>query len=242
MISSNLKNLIVDKEQTLLKALEVRERLSYILSNRNGLCLFAEAFYFIRYNFYKLNFIVGAKCPPHEKYWSGLTKNLLEELGGGQALTHNQLYRQFLWESSNRNEDELTQPKFTVIFDNMWGQYCSASSYKEGLLAIGLYEALDNPDYQLLYSVIKGTGISRNGLEFFRVHAQASHFEIFEDIICEIEGENPNPEFIEGAINFVINSQQFMWSGILSWLETSLNLDQDLKTKICHQNISNRSH
>ena len=222
MIPSNLMSHIAEKEAALLYELCVKERLSEIVSSKIGLSAFAQEFYYIRYDFCRLNFIIGAKCPPHEKYWSGLTKNLLEELGGGRGATHNQLYREFLWESSQKNESELKPPKYAIEFSNKWEEYCRNKHYSEGLLAIGMYEALDNPDYDLLYEVVKQTGISDKGLKFFLVHAKAEHYEIFEEIIEEIQINEDDASRVKGVADFVIDTQRFMWVNLLNSLEKSL--------------------
>ncbi len=222
MIPSNLKSIIVSKEVALLDDLCVRERLLEITSNKAGLRAFAQEFYFIRYDFCKLNFIVGAKCPPHEKYWCGLTKNLLEELGGGRGATHNQLYRDFLWESCKKKEQELKPKKYAIDFSKKWEGYCREQHYSEGLLAIGMYEALDNPDYDLLYEVIKESGVSDKGLKFFLVHAKAEHYEMFEEMIDEIQMSESDAGRVERVADFVIDTQRFMWENLLNSLEINL--------------------
>lgn len=227
MISSDIKSKIVNEELTLLEELNVSSRLETILSSQEGLKLFAEVFYFIRYDFCKLNFIVGSKCPPHEKYWSGLTENLLEELGGGKYPTHNQLYRDFLFEVGHEKESELTPPDFTEHFNNQWENYCTNKTYQEGLAAIGLYEALDIPDYKLLYKAVKNTGLSGHALLFFSVHAKAEHFEMFSDVLEEVEADNN--ALVNSSIRFVIETQRFMWSNLLLFLEKSLHKSSELE-------------
>jgi len=224
MICPTLKNRVAQKEVQLLSELRVEERLTSIMRVPGGMGLFSEVFYFIRYDFCRLNFIVGAKCPPHEMYWSGLVKNLLEELGGGRFKTHNELYREFLFETTGKTEGMLSQPAFAEEFNRHWEDYCLKSSYKHGLLAIGLYEVLDNPDYQLLFSCVKSGNLSAEGAKFFVVHAQAEHYEIFEDIIEEIDKGEGTEDIVEEALEFVIDTQQFMWSSLLSWLEKNLTI------------------
>lgn len=224
MIGKSLKDRVVEMESQVLADLDVEKRLQKVVGTTEGMSLFAEAFYFIRYDFCKLNFIVGAKCPPHEKYWSGLVKNLLEELGGGMFKTHNQLYRDFLLETTGKKENMLAQPKFAQDFNEMWELYCKQNSYKHGLLAIGLYEALDNPDYQLLYTCVKYANVSDLGSKFFVVHANADHYEMFEDIIEEIDEGEDTKKLEEEVLCFVIETQKYMWESLLEWLEKNLTI------------------
>ena len=228
MALNNFEADIVNKELLLLQQLDVEKRFKKIVSDKYGLGLFAKEFYFLRCNFYKLNFIVGAKCPPHEKYWSGLTENLVEELGGEFKITHNQLYRDFLWEAAELKEEDLvTPPHYTITFNGSWEGYCIERDFEEGLLAIGLYEALDVPDYELMERALRATtNLSEKGLRFFTVHAKAQHYSMFENIIDEIQDREGKTDLVAQATNFVIKTQRFMWTNLLQNLEQRLASDR----------------
>jgi hypothetical protein len=219
MTDKSVKHIAVEAELSLFAELNIHHRLEFILSSKAGLAKFAEGFYFVRYGFYRTNFIVGSRCPPHEQYWAGLTKNLLEELGGGITSPHNQLYRIFLREAANKEENELREPDFAKEFNHRWETYCQTVPVTEALVAIGVYEALDNPDYDLFFQLMKDIGLNESALEFFAVHAKAHHYEIFEDIVFKVSASEQSGETAKAAIAFVIETQKYMWKNLLSWLE-----------------------
>ena len=218
-MEQNLASRIVDIESRSLSELGVLDRLMQITRSETGLKLFAESFYFIRSDFCRINFIVGAKCPPHEKYWSGLVRNLVEELGGTGSDTHNELYRYFLMEAAGVGEDFLVSPKFCADFNCSWETFCRESPYELGLLALGFYEALDQVDYQMLQTCVRASGVSSRGARFFEVHAQAEHYQLFGVAIDGVLRTEFGRALAEKAISFVAMTQRKMWGDLLEWLE-----------------------
>lgn len=206
-------------EEELIASLRIYERLVCTVAKPGGLREFALSFYFIRYGFYRLNFIVGARAGPHEVLWSGLVYNLMEELGAGKGPTHNQLYRDFMQELGVPSEDKLVQPEFAKQFNERWETYCSTAAFDEALASLGLYEILDQPDYAMLLGVVKACEVSRKAQEFYRVHAVAEHFDLFEEVMREISSKPEGSIAIARAADFVISNQRMMWSGLLSHLE-----------------------
>jgi hypothetical protein len=214
-----LKSRITRREIAILDALRVETRLRKVVSSSSGVRAFISAFYFIRYRFYKLNFIVGARCPPHESFWSGLALNLMEELGGRLGPTHNQLYRDVLMEVDIENEESLPEPEFAHIFNEEWEKYCMFAPLKQALIAIAIYEILDNPDYQTLLSVIKSSDVGPNAHTFFHVHAHAQHFKLFESLVLKLCVGREDAKLFRDAEAFVLGRQRVMWCELLNYLE-----------------------
>lgn len=217
--SEDVARIALNDERLLLERLDVKRKLERIVSSPRGCAAFATNFYFVRYNFYKLNFIIGSRSSPDENYWSGLVHNLYEELGGVHGKSHNELYREFLREVGVSSELDLTEPAFAVTFNRNWEDHCITAPFIEALTAIAIYELLDQPDYKLLLDVMQGAGISQNGLRFFQVHACAQHFELFEETVVRLLTNEDQQIAISRACSFVNSSQKQMWSGLLAQLE-----------------------
>lgn len=215
MNTANLKEIVLQAEQKALHDLYVKEELQVLFEIKDNIVKFAEKFYFIRYNFYKINFIAGSRCPSNEIYWRGLVHNLMEELGGIETQTHNQLYRNFLQSLQIDNEEELTPTSFSIEFNKKWEDYCFNAPIDEVLAAIGVYEILDIPDYKLLLDLIETSSQGKKiDLLFFKVHSEAEHFEMFEDFISRMIKDG-KLNTVNKAIDFVIETQKFMWEGLL---------------------------
>lgn len=208
-------------EVRILKDHDVESVLTRQLSTPNGLERFGVGFYFIRVHFVKINFIIGARCPTHELYWGGLAHNLMEELGGDSGPSHNELYRWFLSDAGIADENSLTRPDFAASFDKKWEDYARNAPLEDALGAIAVYEIFDNPDYQMLLSVMSRAGISHRGLIFFKVHARAAHFELFEDYFRHVSKQPEGIKALERARDFVLDTQREMWSGLLDYLDSN---------------------
>ena len=219
----SLVKTILTEEETILRELELESRLSKLTSTAEGLRKFAEYFYFIRYDFCRLNFIVGERCCHNEFLWSGLAKNLIEELGGKNGISHNQLYRNFLTCAGIASEQELKEPDFAARFNQSWETFCRTSSVAEALSAIAIYEIFDKPDYKLLLNVMKNAGIPKQGLIFFQVHSAAEHFEMFEDIISWLMIQDGGEKAFINGRNFVFETQKRMWLDLLESLSNKLS-------------------
>ncbi|MEL6159893.1 MAG: iron-containing redox enzyme family protein [Cyanobacteria bacterium J06627_32] len=209
---------IATKEKTVLKELALQERLKEAVATENGIIKFAEAFYSVRYDFCRLNFIVGERCCNNEVLWSGIAKNLYEELGGKSGLSHNQLYRNFLSCVGARQEGSFQDPEFARRFNLSWEVFCRQSSIEEALLAIAIYEIFDVPDYQLLLEVMDDRKVPKKGLTFFKVHAVSEHFSMFEDTVAWLKKQEGGEKAFVKAKNFVFQTQTRMWKELLDHL------------------------
>ncbi len=206
-------------ETELLIQLNVAGRLKGLLASPVGLTDFASSFYFVRYGFYRLNFIVGARSGPDELFWGGLAGNLAEELGGFKTASHNALYRDFLSEAGVPTEKGLRQPRFTIRFNRHWEHFCAKAPFPEALAAIAVYEVLDQPDYALLLGLMRGAGVGKRGLVFFEVHAHAKHFDLFEGSMSQLWKSSKGRGALHKAAHFVNSTQGMMWNGLLGHLE-----------------------
>lgn len=216
---SSLVESIIAQEESILSELEVEHHLYKLIVQKEGLKQFAEAFYFVRYNFCRLNFILGERCGIDDFLWRGLVRNLIEELGGQKGISHNQLYRDFLSCVGINSEDSLQDSIFSYQFNASWEKFCRDALLLEAIAAISVYEVLDKPDYALLLRVLEKAGVAKQGLHFFQVHANAEHFEMFEDVISWISKQERGEEIINNGRNFVFRTQRMMWAGLLNSLE-----------------------
>lgn len=211
---------ILASEESSIKENNIDGALSNSVVKPDDLIKFAESFYFIRYEFCKLNFIVGARCCNDEILWAGLAKNLMEELGGKSGITHNQLYRDFLRSIGARTEDKLECPAFAQDFNSSWEEFARTAPLMEALSAIAIYEIFDVPDYQMFLEILERAKVPEEGLIFFRVHANAHHFEMFEDTVAWILTQEGGQEAFDRAKDFVFETQRKMWIGLTECLQS----------------------
>jgi hypothetical protein len=189
-----------------------------VCGRQAGLRAFAQAFYFIRYDFVRINFVVGARCSPVEKEWGGLARNLFEELGGGRTKSHNELYRDFLASVGAGSEDDLSEPPFAAAFNRRWMRYAQRQPIRTALYAIAAYEVLDGPDYAALQHVLSTVAVGVD-LTFFEVHAVAEHFELFNELLDDDLGIQGRGADFGKASRFVLGNQRAMWVDLLQFLE-----------------------
>jgi Iron-containing redox enzyme len=230
---NNFAQKVLEEELLLLNNLEVETNLKKLLVSPTGCQAFARAFYFVRYSFYRLNFIVGTRSGPDETLWSGLVHSLHEEVGGLGGKSHNELYRDFLREVGVKSEQDLKQPVFAARFNQAWEGYCSTAPFEEALAGVAIFEILDQPDYALLFRVMKDAGISTKGLRFFEVHAQAQHFDFFQEIVVRFWKHKHSRSSLLKAASFVNSSQRQMWSGLLSHLTKVMHSSLIPASKAC---------
>jgi pyrroloquinoline quinone (PQQ) biosynthesis protein C len=212
---SQIVETVIAKEESNLIELDVKARILQAISDPSRLRKFAEAFYFVRYDFPRINFIVGERCGVNELLWRGIAGNLIEELGGKNGPSHNQLYRDFLSCVGIDNERSLQEPLFANKFNTHWESFCRNASLEEALSAIAIYEIFDQPDYQLLLDVLQEANVDQRGLRFFYVHAVAKHFEMFEDTVKWLMDQENGQAAFESAMKFVFTTQREMWKGLL---------------------------
>ncbi len=212
-ISNSLQQTAEQVERDVLEQLRVGERISSLTKTPNGLAAFAEAFYFCRVGFVRLNFILGERCASDERLWVGLARNLWEEAGAGSTPPHNELYRRFLEHSTVRPESELVAPAFAEHFDRRWESFVRDADILDALFAFAVYEALDAPDYQMLFHALSGN-VQPKPLEFFKVHTEVRHVELFDEALAVVP-KSRQSTVISQAMNFVIPLQKGMWLGLL---------------------------
>ncbi|NJO93538.1 MAG: iron-containing redox enzyme family protein [Hydrococcus sp. RM1_1_31] len=165
---SNLVKEVIAEEEAILIELDVENRLCEVVTKSEGLKQFARLFYFVRCDFPTLNFIVGERCGTNEFLWSGLARNLIEELGDGKAPSHNQLYRNFMDCVGASTKDLVDEPLFSSKFNENWRKFCRESPLEEALSAIAVYEIFDQPDYKLFLRAMQKAGVPEAGLDFFK--------------------------------------------------------------------------
>jgi pyrroloquinoline quinone (PQQ) biosynthesis protein C len=212
------------KEELLIEEVGIKSLLRNYILKTEGLQSFAESFYFIRADFCCLNFTIGERCHSDERLWSGLARNLMEELGGHGGQSHNQLYRNFLSSVGARNEQELQSPEFAKVFNNSWRSFAKNAPLMEALSAIAIYEIFDAPDYKLFLDVLTEAKVPEEGLHFFRVHANAHHFAMFEDTITWLMEQEGGEQAFANASEFVFDTQRKMWLGLIECLQQKQTL------------------
>jgi hypothetical protein len=210
---------IINEEKSVLAELDLENYLSREVQDPEKLKQFAQIFYFVRYDFCRLNFILGERCGTNEFLWAGLARNLYEELGGKSGDSHNKLYQDFLASIGCDPEESLPRPEFTHQFNLTLENYCRNAPLSEALSAIAIYEIFDIPDYQVLLRVMKKAGVSQQGLRFFQVHAVANHFELFEDILPWLKEQEGGEAAFARAKDVVFQTQTQMWRGLMVHLQ-----------------------
>jgi Iron-containing redox enzyme len=212
---------IIAAENELIRTSGIRHVLRRVASSRIGVRAFAAAFYFVRVNFVKHNFILGARLGSSEKLWAPLVKNLAEELGGIDTPhpSHNELYRRFLADCHLR-ERELIPLPFSEDFDRSWTEFVQHEEPGQALLALGVYELLDGPDYTFMRDELRYGGmVSEVGLEFFEAHAEVRHFDMFEDVFEPKFSDTGSKIMLQRSVDFVLSTQMRMWQGLSGYLE-----------------------
>jgi Iron-containing redox enzyme len=204
-------------EESLLEALDVKNRLTAVFEKPGGLKRFAEAFYFCRVGFVKHNFILGTRCWENEKLWVGLGRNLWEEAGGDSGEPHNMLYRNFLISTGASDPTQLREPDFAKIFDTAWDRECRDAPILSALMSFAVYEAMDAPDYRMMFEVLSPF-CGNHTLKFFKVHVEARHVELFDDALELCSGKHASETYVR-SFNFVSSIQKEMWIGLLNHLE-----------------------
>lgn len=215
----NLRELeasVTASETEVFEKLDLEARLGRCLREPGGVGRFGEAFYFIRVEFVQLNFLVGARVEPaREELWRGLVRSLCEELGANGHHSHNALYRRFLAAAGAAGPTAEAAPDFARRFNDGWRRLAVTGSLEDALAALAVYEILDDPDYALLHRVLRPVGLTDADLEFFSVHASARHFDLFSDSPLVAAG---SPSLLNRAADFVLQSQEQMWRGLLEYL------------------------
>jgi pyrroloquinoline quinone (PQQ) biosynthesis protein C len=221
---SNLVNELTKKEEDLIDVLNLQSFLTKYVADHKRVIDFGEVFLFIRTEFSCLNFVVGQRCHANERLWAGLARNLIEELGDKGGRSHNQLYRDFLDCIGAKREEELEYPQFAAEFNSTWKDFAKNAPLMEALSAIAIYEIFDVPDYKLFLDVLERAGVSEKGLHFFKVHANAHHFEMFEDTITWLMEQEGGEAAFANATEFVFDTQRKMWEGLIECLEAKQTL------------------
>jgi len=222
--------LVHTKEQEVLSENKVVERLKAACATLEGLQIFAMEFYPIRYSFVQLAFTVGARAPMHENYWYGLAKNLFEESGENDKLSHNELYRVFLDSIGLEANMQVPETKLSRSFNSTWFDFVKNAPIEDAIAAIGAYEIIDSPDYSALYSALRDSPESVD-LTFFRVHSVAEHFSMFDSFFKSyIEQSGRSIDDFIPVAEFVLSHQEAMWIDLLATIEAQLENKNGLST------------
>jgi hypothetical protein len=208
-------------EQAILEDLEVGARLARVVRTPDGLSRFVAGFYFCRVGFVKLNFILGARCAHDERLWVGIARNLWEEAGAGSTPPHNSLYRDLLRYAGLPAESELRSPAFATEFDQTWVRHVTTAPVLSALFSFAVYEALDSPDYRMLYAAL-AQQVPPQPLRFFQVHTDVRHVELFDDAL-QLAPPSECAQLVDAALSFVIPLQRQMWCGLLDHLEARIS-------------------
>jgi hypothetical protein len=154
----------------------------------------------------------------------------LEELGGGRgSTTHGEMYRTFLDELGLLVEtgfvaSRIEEPLFVRTFYDDFEAYCRNRSAVERKSILAIFELVDNADYASLYSGLVQYGFSEKSLSFFKIHAEASHWE---DSRGEMEQywSKEDRSLIIGAFEFLLQLQEGLYDGMHSWIVQSESRD-----------------
>lgn len=206
---TKIRNISLFSKDTILRIEEQRE--------------FAKLFYHIRGHFYKFLWALGNKLPT-----AGLKHIILhniQEEFGGKALSHEELYYLFCDNLNVEIREEAIPSSIEIPFVKKFNeghtQYIRHNNWQVGFSAFSAYELLDNVDYAILLKLVETFSFNstKQGLYFFKLHANANHFETTSE---ELEALwKSNPQHVKAGFNFIASHQLEMWQKLS---DTLLNM------------------
>lgn len=173
---------------------------------------FAKLFYHIRGHYYQFLWYVGSTAPSWD-YKKIVLDNTTEEFGKGSK-SHDQLYWQFAKDCGVDIIPEIFSEEYNLEFVRKFNHNFLELTLKEDWDkiwgAFSAYEALDNSDYSNLLRLVNDNfELSASGKVFFKVHANATHYESTEQLLTTIWNENP--QAVKDGFGWVMKNQLAMW-------------------------------
>jgi len=174
----------------------------------------ARSLYHVRGHFYPFLWF-SASLAPSLKYKAVVLDNFKDEFGM-TAPSHEQLYERFAEEMGAPNifEEVVTEQTYLgfvrkFVKDQLDLIVARADDWDFVWSAYVAIEALDNVDYQHLWQMATGLGVSDASLEFFRVHVAVQHYEIANPLLRPIWKKNPKK--VSEAFTGIAKLQLGVW-------------------------------
>lgn len=150
------------------------------------------SYIFSQYYLYSKNFtryIAGVMANCEKDYFRAeLTKNLWEESGQGDQLSHAQIFRNFLQKTLGIQDlDDIQYADFTKNFTQAYSESCMQSNaiWGSAWLSLGT-EGIVSRMYQIFVEGMLKAGIPNGDLEFFHIHigCDDEHAETLAELMC----------------------------------------------------------
>jgi hypothetical protein len=185
---------------------------------------FAQAFGIYRCRYAKLLGIdvILSSCEREE--WKSSALHLLEELGGrGGTKTHGEMYRDFLLELGFFVEEgsvisETEELSFVNDFYEGFETFCKERPTVQRKTILAIFELVDNADYASLHSGLLQYGFSQESLAFFKIHADALHWDDAKSDIEILWQNKDNRSLMIEAFEVLLKLQQDLYDGMHSWI------------------------
>lgn len=176
--------------------------------------LFVKIFYHARGHFHEFLWYMGNHADSkHTK--DMVIQNIAEELNGS-ASSHEQMYFDFATSLDVDMGEEFISEEhylpFVKKFNKGHIKWLHEHNNNARSSAFAAYERLDNVDYISLLSLAESLGVTRKGLNFFKVHVKVKHFETVEGQLREIWATDQ--EQAKTAFDFIADHQMQMWQGL----------------------------
>lgn len=172
---------------------------------------FVKVFYHARGHFHDFLWYLGNHASD-KRTKDIILQNIKEEFNSSAA-SHEQMYFDFAKNLNVSIEDEFAEQisylPFLKEFDKGHLRWLKNHDEDCRFAAFSAYEKLDNIDYVNLLNLAQSIGAVRKGITFFKIHAQAKHFDTTEEYLNQIWEKNS--EAVKKAFTFIGDHQIDMW-------------------------------
>jgi hypothetical protein len=205
---------------------------------------FAHGFGIYRCKYPKLLGIDVVLSSFEKEDWKSSAHHLLEELGGTNgSSTHGELFADFMREAGLSVEPGFVacpggEPEFVTTFYQQFESYCRERTQIERKTILAIFELVDNADYASLYSGLTQYGFSEHSMTFFKIHAEAMHWENCKGDIEEYWSCRENRSKMVGAFCFLLQLQQDLYEGMHKWIITDDQQGSVLKPSIGYVEVT----
>ena len=174
----------------------------------------AGVLYHIRGHFHDFLWYL-ANFAPDSKSKQMILRNISEELGGNR-MSHEAMYGVFASEFGIDIHQEIIDGEHDLDFVKSFNKehmiWLASHDWCGRLSAFSAYERLDNIDYINLYRMAEAIGTSAEGLVFFDVHREVTHFQSTLKILKD-SWLNQSESVLNG-FRFIYQHQLEMWSDL----------------------------
>lgn len=176
--------------------------------NKEQQIYFAKVFYHLfRMSIQDILWFMASHAPDRRSK-EIIIENIKEELGA-KGRSHELLYVDFAEsigaDLSNEYLEKQTYPEFAKNYNKGYKKWLLEHDWDGCISAFTALERLDNMEFSALLSLAESFGANEKALIFFKVHAQAQHFEQVSQALFPVWEKNPNK--VKEAFTFVANQE-----------------------------------